>query len=120
MLHELQVALHLANRLLVGNRAVPGHDYVHVHRKNAVAGAHPVRDRTGPSNGCSLVEQEIACEDDTILGQQRNRVTTCMRRAELDQPDGLAAHFELELAAESAVRLLELAGAEIEGLERLG
>src|ERR1700761_393145 len=62
ILDEFEVALHLANRLLVAYRPVPGDDHVDIHRKNAVARADPVRHRPGPGDWRAFVEEKVAGE----------------------------------------------------------
>ena len=97
---ELEVILQVVQGRRGGQRSVARHDDVGGEGQDAVAGGDPVGDRTGPHDRVPAVEEDVAGEDDAILGEVGDDITRRVRRAHLEKGHRPVAHREVELSLE--------------------
>src|SRR5215469_10290572 len=112
-----KVALDLGHALFIGDRAMTGNDGLHVHLQDAVAGPQPVAHRPGPHDGVATNEEDIARENNTVVRNVCQRVTTRVRRADLDEMYRLISYLQRHFALEGLARQRQRDIFKVEGAE---
>ena len=94
-----EVAAQVSQAGGVGHRPVSGHEHGSVELEDPVAGGDPVV-VVGPDDRGSLVEQQVAGEDEVGVGDVDDRVAPGVGGTELHQTHGAVADREVQPAAE--------------------
>ena len=117
---EFEIALEVGHGGRGGERSVSRHDHGRVELEHAVAGGDPVGHRARPHDRVAAVEEDVAREDDPVVGEVDHDVAGRVGRSDLQQGHRTVSDRQVEPALERRGRQRRLDVVEGERCEDAG
>jgi hypothetical protein len=117
---EFEIALEVLHGGRCRQRPVPRHDHGRVELQHAVASGDPVGHGTRPDDRVPAVKEDVAREDDPVVGEVDHDVACGVRRAHFQQGHRTLGDRHVEPALERLCRQRSLDAVEGERCENAG